>query len=404
MSSTSLTSVLPTNRKSRSVAVVEAAVLPAARSTTIDAIHEKFLDASSDMKSAMIERDREVDLLMAGLVANEAVLLIGPPGTGKSMLADAFVRWMDGEKFNQLMGRYTSMEDVFGPISLKGLQADEYRRITAGRMPAANIVFLDEIFKSSSSVLNTLLRILNEGIFENGGVIEHCPIELIIAASNEWPNEQEGGKELGAFFDRFLIRHTVRPVSTARGLDRLMWASDLSITLSNTITPTEIQHARADAATIPWSDEARQSFTEILRRARAEGISPGDRRIRKAIQAVGAHAWVAGDIEVVNDHLDLLTDILWEDPAEQPRVITQIVNSIANPETTAINGLLLECEEILSKTNPVDMAQAASSCKKLNEIARKLAKMKGQKAAEAKDYVVEAGKRLRDAMIAGEKI
>ena len=71
-------------------------------------------------------------------------------------------------------------------------------------------------------VLNTLLTILNERVYHNDGTVIHCPLKLCVAASNEWPGDQEGGRELGALFDRFLLRKAVRPIATERGLDRLL--------------------------------------------------------------------------------------------------------------------------------------------------------------------------------------
>src|SRR5262249_21068596 len=90
-----------------------------------------------------------------------------------------------------------------GPISIAGLKEDRYRRVTTGKLPEADLAFLDEIFKASSAILNTLLRLLNERVFENGdGPFVKVPLKLAVAAANEWPQSQEGGKELGALFDR----------------------------------------------------------------------------------------------------------------------------------------------------------------------------------------------------------
>ena len=76
--------------------------------------------------------------------------------------------------------------------------------------------FADEIFKAGSSILNTMLRILNERTFENGdGQFRKVPLAMCVAASNEWPGD-DGGKELGALFDRFLLRCKVDPLPRAQ--------------------------------------------------------------------------------------------------------------------------------------------------------------------------------------------
>jgi MoxR-like ATPase len=107
--------------------------------------HEKFTAMRTDLASALIERDAEIDLCLTALVAREHCLLIGNPGTGKSMLADAVVKWLDGTKFQILLTKFTTPEEVFGPVSLAGLKTDHYRRITTGKLPAADVAFVDEI-------------------------------------------------------------------------------------------------------------------------------------------------------------------------------------------------------------------------------------------------------------------
>jgi MoxR-like ATPase len=121
---------------------------------------------------------------------------------------------MHGRKFSILLTKFSVPEEVFGPISLAALKEDRFRRVTAGRLPEAHLAFIDEIWKASSAILNTLLRMLNEGVFENDGEFARVPLRLCVAPSNEWP-AAETGKELRALLDRFLFRETVRPIVTA---------------------------------------------------------------------------------------------------------------------------------------------------------------------------------------------
>ena len=112
------------------------------------------------------------------------------------------------------LNRMTTPDHIFGPVSLKALKAEEYRRVTTGCLPDAEVAFLDEIFKANSAILNSLLSILNERKFENPQAV-NVPLRVAVAASNEYPPET-GMKlsllflcltgELDALYDRFLLR------------------------------------------------------------------------------------------------------------------------------------------------------------------------------------------------------
>ena len=187
---------------------------------------EKFAATRAEMAGALIERDDEIDLVLTALIAKEHVLLVGPPGCAKSLLLDALLRWAGGSKFAILLTKYTVPEEVVGPVSLAGLKSDRYLRITSGKLPEADFAFLDEVFKASSAILNTLLRILNERTFDAGdGLAKKTPLKLCVGASNEWPSP-ETGKELAALFDRFTFRKSVRPILTQAGRKRLLWERD----------------------------------------------------------------------------------------------------------------------------------------------------------------------------------
>jgi MoxR-like ATPase len=362
-------------------------------------VQEKFAATRRELSASLIERDDEIDLALTALIAREHLLLVGPPGCGKSLLLDSLLRWTEGSKFSILLTKFTTPEEVFGPLSIAALKEDRYRRVTTGRLPEAEMAFIDEVWKASSAILNTMLRILNERAYENDGAFLPVPLRLCVAASNEWP-DPETGKELTAMLDRFLFRKSVRPIMSAAGRNRLLWERDHTPRLSTTISGAEIDRAHAEAMALPWTPEAKDALMAILRELAREGIVPGDRRQYKAVGAARAYAYLCGADEVRTEHLEVLASVLWDDPQEQPGKAAKVVARVANPAGMLCNALLMECESILAGADLRNLVQAAEATAKLQEIAKKLKALPGDPRVEkALAYVNGEVKRIRLASI-----
>jgi MoxR-like ATPase len=267
-------------------------------------------------------------------------------------------------------------------------------------LPTAHVAFLDEIWKSSSAILNTLLTILNEHTVRDDGRHVPIPLRLCIAASNEWPNDQEGGKDLQAIFDRFLFRKLVRPIGTTRGMERLLWGTLSPPQTSVQVDDSELDQARVESRQLPWAEPTKEAYREIIHRARKEGIVPGDRRRQQAAEAVAAYAWLNEASEIETDHLEILEHVLWEDPAEQPKKLVSIINEVAAPIGMKINQLQLDAEEIISSSDMKDLAKASVCDRKLGSIEKSLSTM-GPRADSVKDFVKQERARLRRAAFQG---
>ena len=140
------------------------------------------------LNTIFIERENQINGIIASVIAGENALLLGGAGVAKSALINGLAETFTGAKYFQwLLTKYTVPEELFGSLSLKELEMGIYRRNVSGKLPEAHISFVDEIFKANSAILNTMLTILNERVFHNNGSPMQCPLISMFGASNELP-------------------------------------------------------------------------------------------------------------------------------------------------------------------------------------------------------------------------
>lgn len=313
---------------------------------------------SDALNSAFIERGPEIRSLLVALVAREHVLLLGDPGTGKSALTNAIcaaiepaVGATDTGSFTVLMTRYTVPEEVFGPVSLTGLERDEYRRVTKGYLPTARVAFLDEIFKANSAILNSLLTVVNERVFDNGGTREKCPLEICVGASNELPEDDS----LAALYDRFVLRRWVHPIANRDALRSLLSAT-AEPRITATLTADDLAALRldAEAAAIPTDVlDVVLDLRDAL--AREHGITASDRRWRKCMKLLRAAAVIDGRAVVERRDVLVLADALWRKPEERAAIVSTIAG-LCSPDLAAAMKAMDAAVELLGLVGPLDKA------------------------------------------------
>lgn len=279
-----------------------------------------------DLNSAFYERDEEIRALLLALVSREHLLLLGPPGTAKSALANALSGALGAVYCSRLLSRLSVYEEVFGPLSLSGLERDEYRRIPTGYLQEAEVAFLDEIFKSNSALLNSFLTILNERTYTDNGVTTRVPLEVAIGASNELPEDES----LAALYDRFLYRRWVSYLGS-RDNRRALLLAKREPTLTRTLDRADLEVLRAAREEVDLTPVVDLLLDAADTLAREHGIRISDRRLRKSTKAVQANAVLSGRLVAEPEDLLVLADVLWDKPEDRSAVYG-VLAKIACPD------------------------------------------------------------------------
>ena len=280
---------------------------------------EKLKKIREELRQTFLERSDLIDGVLSALLCSQHVLIVGPPGTAKSMLADEMCRRLIGANYFQwLLTRFTTPEEVFGAVSLKALEQDDYRRVTSHKLPEAHIAFLDEIFKANSSILNAILTIINERIFHNGKDVVSVPLLTLFGASNELPEDDE----LTALYDRFLLRFVVSYIAEDFRFIRMLEASE---TPERTILSLdELREFQSQVHDVHVPDYIYRTIADIRRELGKKNIVASDRRYRQCLSLLQAHCYLLGENSVSENDLFFLEHALWRDPSEQPEVRSTI--------------------------------------------------------------------------------
>lgn len=306
---------------------------------------DKLISLKNELESNFKERNEEIAGSLLALMSGEHVLFIGPPGTAKSLLAKKICESVEGGNFYYyLLTKYTTPEEIFGPLSLKALQEDIFKRNIDRYLPTANISFLDEIFKANSSILNSLLTILNERKFHNGCDIIDVPLLTVFGASNELPEEKES---LEALYDRFLFRYSVSPIQDETNFKDLILgrAENFNPTVKATIE--DIKKIQRCAVELDVDEDVIDTILALRKEFISKGINISDRRWKKIINVMRIAAACLGRESVDRTMISILQHTTWDKP-EQKEAIRRLLLDLIVSRGVNLDKLKKDAEDLNS--------------------------------------------------------
>lgn len=355
-------------------------------------LHDRIESLRNALSDGLYEKDEAIRLALLTAIAGESIFFLGAPGCAKSMIARRVVQAFkaEGDKgvkyFETLLNQFSTPEEVFGNISLKALNGEledengnkeeKYLRLTKNMLPEADIAFLDEIWKASPAILNTLLTIINERKFHNGGKVEDIPLKTLFAASNELPARNHG---LEALYDRFILRLCVGYIQdTNKFFDMIEDESSSEFTLTEEIkklqiTNDELQSWKTQIDKIVLSEESKSVITAIRKALtyRNEKLSEenkdaktsewqnelfevSDRRWKKIAHILKTSAFLNDRSEVDLMDCQLIEYCIWSTEKQQKQVreiVEECIKQNGLDCDTAINEINEQIAEFDSRIN-----------------------------------------------------
>lgn len=157
---------------------------------------DAFINYFNTVRGVILERDYVIELAELALIAEEHMILVGPPGNAKSDIATTILKNITEQStgihsfFKIQMTPETTMSETHGPLDFNKLTStSKYERIYEEGMLMSRTVFIDEIFDARMNAIRNTLTAINERSHGQGPREVKGNIETVFAASNKYIGE-----------------------------------------------------------------------------------------------------------------------------------------------------------------------------------------------------------------------
>jgi len=366
-------------------------------------LKDKMLAVMADVNRDVAEREELIETIAIALLTRKNLFILGAPGQAKSYAINAFRSRITGARqFERLLSKQTDEEQLFGRVDLSSLipgqvpqsvldgdagyqrlldevrqakaeidaepekadgyynpgnavtLAQRYKGIlallhsseptvqTAGKIPEAEIVFLDEVFKCNDGVLNSLLTALNERKYTNEGRTYPIPTISFFAASNEIPNFNDPQEKiLEALYDRLELKVVTENIGERANRLAVLKSKQSGAfgQITAAITLDELLEMQREVSAVPVPDAANELADDILCELRKNGVPVSDRKYLGYYPIAQAKAWLAGHTQVESTDLLALKNYLWRLPGDRAMVESTLQRMCVNPMLDKANDI-----------------------------------------------------------------